>query len=241
MLIPGEVNITTSNSPANDSWTFTVGYTGENETEPNLLSISYLPTGEIDLVNTPSSDLQKAKTLLAPTAQYLAAANNLPSFDVFKFINWLWVSDYWLSLLEFGQLAPASYHLMPQGQVNFSSPITYAPTNNIFVNNTLFHTYSSYLLKAIIPSLCHQQMCPQGVPFLEFLAIDEQNRLQLPPAIIFKSYSCVERRLRGPFSLIVSVLAANYALIGGAYQIFIFVAGWFQQRKDAGKSIFQRD
>jgi hypothetical protein len=36
------------------------------------------------------------------------------------------------------------------------------------------------------------------------------------------------------FAATISVLVANYALLGGAYQIFIFLAGWFQKHKEGG-------
>ena len=171
----------------------------------------------------------KAETLLAPTISYIANVTESHTFDLLKLLNFCFVSDYWLSLMRFGQIAPATYNFTSRGFPIFTEPKYFQPTNNIFVNNTLFQIYSSILRNDIVPLLLFAWPEASLPPFLP---LDENNYLQPAPAIIFRTYTCYERHLRGWFDATISVLVVNYALLGGAYKIFIFFAGWFHKRRE---------
>ena len=51
-----------------------------------------------------------------------------------------------------------------------------------------------------------------------------------------RSYSCLERRIKGWVSVVIAVLAANYALLGFAYTVYVFIAMHLQKPNDARAS-----
>jgi hypothetical protein len=149
-----------------------------------------------------------------------------------KLLNFYFVSVYWPNSLKFGQIAPGTYNFTADGVRVFTEPKYFEFTNNIFINNTLFQIFSSILRDDVVPLL---RFAWPEVSLPPFLPLNESNRLQPAPATIFRTYSCYERHLKGWFNATISVLVANYALLGGAYKVSIFLAGWFQKRrKDEG-------
>lgn len=227
---------TLPNSPAGDFWTIYIVYVFQNSTQTQYIPISYLPTGELDLQHTTDEDIVKVSTLLGPTVELVSSNNRNNSFDMLKFLNFMFVTSYWVNLGAFGQLSPTTYTWTDQGMPNFSQPINFSSRNNIFVNDTLFQIYSSYLHDVIVPLL--RSWWPQ-VTLPPFLPLSERNQLQLAPGRIIRNYTCSERRMKGWVSVVISVLAADYALLGGAYHIFIYIASWFQKRRE-GESKFLR-
>jgi hypothetical protein len=140
-------------------------------------------------------------------------------------INWLYVSIFWLTLYDMGQISSVSYGI--SGSVDFSSPTFHTSANNIFVNNTLFQSYSSYLRNVILESTFFQ------LSYLpDFLPLSNTNSLKPIDTPIYRTYSCSKRQLKGWFSVLISVLAADYALLAGLYTIVIYITGKFQKRKD---------
>lgn len=81
----------------------------------------------------------------------------------------------------------------------------------------------------ILPIFLNNQLGPN---ILNFPPLNDTNRLQQTGVLFLKSYSCVERQLKGWVSVIISVIAANYALISVPYTILIWTAGRFQKRRD---------
>lgn len=189
-----------------------------------MIPISFLPTGEIDTNHTSLADFHKANALLAPTASYMASITKNTAFDLWKLINWVFVSYYWIFLADLGQTATTVY---PQA-LNYDNSVQYSSENNIFVNETLFEIYSSYLKESILPLL---RLMRPGLTLPEFLPLDDNNRLQPIDISLLRSYSCLERQLKGWASATISILVADYALIAGPYKLFIFVAGWLQRRR----------
>jgi hypothetical protein len=158
------------------------------------------------------------------------------SLDVWRLLNWVIVSYYWISLFDFGQTAPTYYRssYVLDDFPNFTEPISYTSVNNIFVNDTLFGIYSSTLRDEILPFL---QLFDPTFSLPEFLPLDLDNALQPIGMSLLRSYSCVERQLKGWFTVAISVFVADYALIGGAYTVVAFIAGWWQKRRNIhGKS-----
>ena len=209
----------------------------ENSQE-KYVEVTFLPTGEIDMTSNPyaAENISLAGSLLAPGFAGLQSLTPTLTIDFLKQANWGFVSAYWLALYDFGQLVPMTYEYTTSS-VNFSSPITYSSSNNIFLNDTLFQIYSSYLRDDMMPLL--REYLPSG-PLPEFLPLDESNRLEPRTSTLLKSYSCTERQRKGWFSFIFSVLAADYGLIAGGYAILIYVAGLKQKRKDRGQSILRK-
>ena len=221
------------NSPARDYWTLWLIYLPQNSTtgQEQAIAISFLPTGDIDHSRTPSLSLALANEILAPLVQMMRL--RIPNFDIWKLINWIFVSFYWLILSDFGQVSP-TIHSNRRGRVE-GSPIGvinqesmyYPPTNNIFVNDTLFQIYSTYFRNTLLPITDHPQ-------FPEFEHLDRYNCLKPKETLFLRTYSCLERRWKGALSGIISVFAADYALILGAYSLVIFFVGWLQKRKENG-------
>ena len=188
------------NSPANDHWTLSISYSLNNETTDRYVEVVFLSTGEIDFMQTPA--LTAANDLLAPTIA-LVRSHTSPQFDFWKLMNWLFVSVYWTILNDLGQISPT--HYIFDGGVdclpNFSRPIQYLPTNNIFFNASLFNIYSAYLRNTIAPFLNFSTTA-------EILPLDNDNNHLRPVERTFlRSYSCIERRLKAPISWIFSVIA----------------------------------
>jgi len=140
-------------------------------------------------------------------------------------INWLFVTFYWTILADLGQVVPTTYPIDRNNQLMFSSPSDYLPTNNIFINETLYQLYSSFLqpLEPSVPPL--NVTIGAGLPTMKFI----------------KSYSCTQRQLKPPINFIISVVVADYALIMGGYSFALLIAGGIQKhrRKDGKLLLFR--
>ena len=115
----------------------------------------------------------------------------------------------------------------------FSQQFQHSSTNNIFVNETLFAIYSDFMRKTILPML--------GIKtsIAEFEPLHDDNRLDIPPTSILRSYSCIERKLKPLFTAIFSVVVADYAFIIGGLSLVTFISAWYQKRSvQRGISIF---
>jgi hypothetical protein len=121
---------------------------------------------------------------------------------------------FWLYLADFGQTTQTS-------SFNNESLTTY----NIFVNETLYEDMASWIV-----SLVHGYDDP-------FPAFDETNGLPMEPAQTFlvASYSCTQRQLKSPVSLIITVIAADYALIVGGYSFVKWIAMFLETRRRNGE------
>lgn len=221
---------------AANGWTLNVTYLATGSITPSSYQIVYLPTGEID---TNSSDLDAANTLLAPSIAVVRLITEDSSFNIWKLINWVWVSYYWTFLYNFGEIAPTTYgyaSLPPGsdfaafGSPNFSQPIIYPPTNNIFYNETLFEIYSDYLRNTLYP-LYGTLTSYIAVPSLpQFIPVQDDNRLQAVQVFIATTYSCTVTQLKGWVSVLVSVAVADWAFISGSYAFAL----WFGLVKKIG-------
>ena len=176
---------------------------------------------------------QNTTEILEPTAAVLKLYS--PTIDIWRLINWVFVSFYWIILYDFGQVGPTMYPYSgytvpgsPIAVINTSIPATfYPPINNIFVNNTLFEIYSDYMRNTLLPIA--------NVSLPEFSPLDSSNRLDPAQAQFLRTYNCLRRQSKGALSGIISVLAANYALFFGACSLFLLIAGWIQRRRPRGK------
>jgi hypothetical protein len=215
------------NTPAGDCWTIYILAMSPGEVDGVEYSITFLPTGEVDFGHTDFADFENADALLAPTTEWLKLywiADE--TFDIWKLLNWMFVSAYWVLLADFGQIAPTVY---AQSDSDLASAFFFPSTNNIFVNETLFEVYSSYLQDIVLPIL--QQVQP-ALTIPDFSPLNGSNRLQSTDVSFLRSYSCIQRQSKGWVSAAISVLVADYAFIMGPYSLFALMAGWYQRRKD---------
>lgn len=214
-----------TNSPAGDYWTLYIIYDQRNG-NTQIIPISFLPTGEIDLVRTSTFNLSSAVEILAPTTALIHTLTGNTSLDLLKLLGFLFTSFYWLSLLQFGQLAPFTYDFSSKGP-NFTAPRSFTSTNNIFVNSTLFQIYSVYLRNTLVP-LLNATIWP-GVTLPPFLPLDETNQLHPTPVTIVRTYTCSKRQMKPWLNATISVPTADYAILATAYTILIFILKGFQK------------
>src|SRR5438105_2636238 len=220
-----------------DHWSTHIRYTSTNDTVPKLLRIRFLPTGDIDTSLTAQSDLVMGARLLSPvTSQFrsIATAQGV-DLDFWKCMNWLIVSWYWIFLADLGQDSPLTYYWpvlqMPWlSAPDFSKPFQHSATNNIFINETLFSIYSDFMRKQILPFLKINATTAEFAPL--------HDSFIFPPTSLMRSYNCIERRLKPPFTAIFSIVVADYAFIMGGFSLFLFISSWYQKRTGRGKSIF---
>ena len=169
--------------------------------------------------------------MLAPTIELIRQATGDPRFDVWRLFNWVTVSYYWVFLYDFGLLAPTYYEYTASSLPNFTAPIYYTSKNNIFVNDALFDIFSGYLFSTVVPFL---KKIEPNLVVPTFLPLSETNALQPIDQQILRSYSCVERRIKGWVSATVAVLVADYAFLSGAYYLILFICGWYLRGRAQG-------
>ena len=144
------------------------------------------------------------------------------TLNFWKLINWAFVSRYWTILSDLGQISPTIYDTTGRAS-------SFLSENNIFINHTLFSIYSSYLRDVIVP------LVGPGASIPQFNILTDENALKAENQTFIRSYNCVERVLKDPLSLIVSVLVADFTLIMGAYKLMIFIAMWIHKRQRHGR------
>jgi hypothetical protein len=131
----------------------------------------------------------------------LATAANVTNFDFWELMNWIFVSQYWLILLDFGQIAPSTFEYNAHGNLLSYGPIKYSSENNIFVNGTLFDYYNSYLRDTILPLF--------GYTLAEFLPLNETNRMNETTTSLKVLYTCSDLKLKSPISSFSSQIGVS--------------------------------
>jgi hypothetical protein len=221
------------NTPAGDFWSLQFGFTPTYSFSEETRLISFLPTGEIDMTHTSEMDLARVKSILAPTISYLQVATNNSSFDILPLLNWVFVSYYWVTLYDLGQIAPIYYNDTPAGYPDFTTPVLFPPINNIFVNSTLFQLYTTTLEKVVLPFLAPHI----NLPPLNFLPLDANNRLKPRSTSLLRSYSCQQRVRREWLSALVLFFAASYPFIVGGYHFLMWLVSL--KKSDPDSSSFK--
>ena len=114
-----------------------------------------------------------------------------------KLVNWIFVSLYWTILYDVGQISP----LTPADNPDFLPS-----TNNIFINASLFKTYSSFLNDTILPKLRQEHL-------QDFKPISDTNQLKPRNTTFLRSYSCQKKQWKEPLNAALSIMAAWYTLL----------------------------
>jgi len=229
------IDINAAGNIAGDNWTLFVEIEDSFGVEQNFV-IPVNATGGYDLdADLPGDGANKFfNTSCAAIigafqygSEYVITDIYTPN-DLLDLVIWIFVSQYWVTLYDAGQIAPAE---LPSTE------------SNIFVNETLFQQFSSFLFNRVIPAF-ETYLPPSinnqtaAIP-IQFLPLNDTNRLQPVDTSFFIAYSCTERQLKGWFSVLTSVFTADYAILVTAYGIFIFIAGGVQKRKDEGISYLE--
>jgi hypothetical protein len=214
------------NTPADDHWTLRIASTNLNALTPNYTFITFLPNGTIDTSRTPQSDIENVNALLSPAVSALKAQlTQSVDFDILSLLNWVFVSFYWTFLFDLGQTTPTLLHV----------DTVYSSTNNIFVNETLFEIYSSYLRNTVVPILA-ATVSFSGSPLPPtFSNISSENFAQPEERTFDLTYACSRRKIKPTLSFIISVIVADYTFIVGGYRFVIAVAAMVQRRRRRGE------
>lgn len=130
----------------------------------------------------------------------------------------LYVGLYWTSLYDVGQIIPFGY------TSNDNPAPSIGASNNIFVNASLFASYSS--------SFKDTSQLVLKYPLPAFRPIDHTNVLQPANTTLLRSYSCVERQPKSAISMAVALIAGEYSLIMiGFHTVSFLVTGWAWTRR----------
>lgn len=212
------------NTPANDRWELALLTTSLSAVDPNVTFIIFLSNGSIDTSLTLPDDLAYANDVLSAAKSALDSRTNT-EVNILELVNWMYVSIYWTMLFDLGQLFPVIYYPWLNEE-----PTTYLSTNNIFMNPTLFDIYYSYLNNTVMPLLgINTNVSELDIPWFDDPTAE--NSLQVSNTTFIRSYSCVERHWKSWLEMIISVIVADYALIGAPYAIVIFLAVQIQKRR----------
>jgi len=205
-----------------------VTYRGISAEDLTTGTITFNPSGN---VSSAPGFLSEVNTVLAPTISYIqkiASANRVPDFDFWELMNWLFVSQYWLLLLDFGQIAPSTFQYTTTGDLLNYGPIRYSAANNIFVNSTLFDQYNSYLRDTVLPLF--------GYTLADFYPLNATNQMNATTVSLKMLYTCSDIRLKDSAGLIISVIVADWGMISSVLTIGLFIlAAWRLRREPDGK------
>jgi hypothetical protein len=211
------------NSPANDHWELKLSTTTIGALNENDAYITFLSNGSIDMTRTLQSDIDHVNSLLSPAISSLRVQLSQTPFDFWELINWLFVSYYWTVLSDLGQINPTIY------PTTFDAPATLPPTNNIFINQTLFDIYTSYLQNTVLPLLNNSQIIQSLPPLPQFMNLSNNNSLQRVNSAFIRDYPCLQRQRKPWLNFIISVIAADYAMFMTLYKIAMILGERFQK------------
>jgi hypothetical protein len=161
----------------------------------------------------------------------------LNSTDFWELMGLLFEGMHWLYLGDLGEIAVTQYPLMDvswdygQFGLNFSNPAVFPPTNNIFVNASLYKMVrdSTFYIPYMDGTL---NASSNGVP--EFNNTNFFPLKANDSVVLSQSYYCQQRRLKHPINLLLTVIAADYALIVGGYTLTVFIASLIEKARKEG-------
>jgi len=209
-----------------------VSYQMSQSMDIQSLKIIFLPTGEVDLIQTNMTGFNLFNEILNPTISLIngyAARANITDFDFWRLMNWMFVSHYWTILLDFGQVSPTTFQYDDSGILIGDGLVKYPATNNIFVNETLFAIYSSYLTNTVLP-LFNYTLPP-------FEPLNRTNAIKTSEVTFKMLYSCTDLQLKSSGSLVVSVMVASWAFITSLYALLVSIGSKWELRKEEGRCL----
>jgi len=212
-----------TNSPANGNWELLIQYTKIDNIVPVAIPINFLVTCDTVQSSSSSESLKAAEELFASVIAVVnsQAAQVGVSVNFWTLLCRVIVGYHWKLLNDLGQISPTTYGPIPPQplpdwyQYNFSQVQHLAPTNNIFVNKTLFDDYSSYIFNTVLPLF--NISAPTVAP------LEPGNELQPRLVTFSKYYSCQMRQFRAPAVAIISIGLSVYFLIKLPFAAATFV------------------
>jgi len=128
---------------------------------------------------------------------------------------------HWLYLADFGQTSETLYPYYSANNLANSSQLP--SSHNVFVNSSIYSKMTNWL------GSLHVQ-----IPLFE--EINPRLPLKANNTTLLMSYSCRQRRLKSPLTLIITVAVADYALVKAGYEILLIIAIFLENR--AKRDIF---
>ena len=202
-----------------------VTYRNDSGAQFTTGTVTFLPSGKV-ATSSPAGFFNSVNTVLAPTIsniQTRANATNVTNFDFWELMNWMFVSQYWLLLLDFGQIAPSTFNYDDKGNRLDYGPVRHSAQNNIFVNDTLFDQYNSYLRHTVLPLF--------GYSLADFLPLNNTNRMNQTTVSLKMLYTCSDIRLKDSAGLVISVIVADWGMISSVVALGLLVLATWQLRK----------
>ena len=133
---------------------------------------------------------------------------------------------YWIYLADFGQKSPTFYRIFPVGGISQPRPVKVKKPSHLGSTYNIFSTRSRYELV----SNWTNQSLGASIPLF-----NKSNGFAMPQShetVFVVSYSCQERRLKSPLIFIITVFAADFALITGGYNVAIWIAVRIEERQN---------
>jgi hypothetical protein len=227
-------------TPADGSWTMEVTYrnnTGALAVGLETGTVTFLPSGKVGTTGGGLSPgfFDRVNNILAPTVTQLqlqANSTGVANFDFWEFMNWIFVSQYWLLLLDFGQISPSTFDYNSEGDRLDYGPVRHTAAYNIFVNDTLFSQYDSYLRQTILPLF--------NYTLADFLPINATNQMNERTVSLQMLYTCSDIRLKDSAGLIISVIVADWGMISSVVALGLFLlAAWRLRQVTDGAHTFR--
>jgi hypothetical protein len=167
--------------------------------------------------------------------------SEIPAFSFFQSsVGFIFPLLHWLYLADFGQTSSTVYPNLtffraagpnaPESS-EFYPAVQLPSTYNIFVNETGYDNMISFVF-AWFESFTGD--LPANIP-----TFHQTSELPLEPneTSFVVSYSCNERQLKSPVSLVITVIAADYALIVGGYSIVKWIGMFLEKRRENGSDL----
>jgi hypothetical protein len=154
---------------------------------------------------------------------------NCVQSDFWETIGRLYEGIHWLYLADFGQISATEYLGYGSDAIDWTQAKLYSPTSNVFVNSSLYQAARDASPRLYFPNW---QPSYFGVP--EFNETDALPQKANESIVLVQSYLCQQRKLKHPLNLLLTVLAADYALIVGGYGLVVLIASLIQKRRKVG-------
>jgi len=217
-----------ANTPADGSFTLLIIYTPRDKINEEYLKITFLPDMQIDYARTSQANLSAANDLLGPSIAALQAATQDPKVNFWSLTNWIFITYYWSTLNDLGQISPITYPpLREAATANFSLATFYPSTHNIFTNDTLYEIYCNYLFHTALPYLNYTGPT-------QFEPLSTNNSVVILPTTFIRAYNCAERQLKAPLNFVFSVFAVDFAVLSGLYSFVMCIVGVELRRRERG-------
>jgi hypothetical protein len=143
-------------------------------------------------------------------------------------INWIFISLYWTTLYDVGQISPTYYGPSPDNATTqfFFDPQSLSAEFNIFDNEELFSSYSSFMRSNILTLPDLNYTLPAFQP------INATNRLEQQPVTFLRSYSCTLRTGKQAIDMAVGLITAYWVFLHAGWTGAVLIVAFLFKYKE---------